>query len=139
MIYKYSNFVLTNEKNTITYKYNYNLYWYDDNFKELLNNDWNNIIINEYKQKVKNFNKLYKIIFSTKESNDKSYSVLIENKGNEDYYLLDDSNDSIATKIFVEKLKKEFEKNKEYALNFKYDPKCLGKLDYIRDKENYNI
>jgi len=125
MLYKYSDFI---NEGSITNPST--LYWNNNEFKKVLGNEWSNISVKL----------LYtgKHIINFKIGNDKYdyYSVIIENKGTKDRYYLEDE----AIKSFTEKFNTEFWKNApEYVENMKYDPKCLGDVEHVRDSKKYNL
>ncbi len=108
-------------------RYKKNIY-YDRSLTEILDKDWTEISTLRDT-----------ITFEVGDSDDSKdgyeYSVFFERGYNDEYYL-----EKSAIPKFVEKFKKEFNKNPElYVKNFKYDPKCLGDIDMYRDVEKYNL
>lgn len=78
----------------------------------------------------------YFINFRVKEKDEKYnyHSVIIEKKGNDDFYYMEDPT------LFIKKFKEEFWKNaSEYIKNFKYEPKCLGNLEHVKSTNKYNL
>lgn len=124
MIHNYSEYIsLINEG----IKYPGLIYW-NDQLENILNIEWSEISTSIIVGKPN----VYSINFKTSDSD---YSVLVENKGKEIYYL-----ENFDSKKFESKLNIEFFKNEEvYSKNFKYDPKCLGDINYLRDARNFNL
>jgi hypothetical protein len=126
---QYSDFINTMNESIGDKDDTINIYWYK-NFEQIMNSDWSEI-------HTKRIGDNYKIIFMT---NNKYYSVIIERGSDDDIYYLEEGTSSGILEKFKNKFKMEFLKNSaEYVKKFKYDPKCLGNLDYIRKGSKYNI
>lgn len=128
MLYKYSDFINegTESRRSVIY---YNL-----DFDKVSNDEWTEI------STTRHIGSKYTINFKAghgKYAGDGKYDyycVLIEKKGSEDLFYLED-----PTK-FIEKFKVEFMKSPtEYVKNLKYSPKCLGDLSHFKIAQNYNL
>ena len=131
MISKYSDFLnLKIDKINESGINNPTIIYWQRAFKEISDKDWTEISTTKYS------NEKYKINFKTGDDKYDYYSVLIENKGGEDFYYLENSDPT----LFLEKFKKEFWKNpSEYVKNFKYEPKVLGDLEHVKATDKYNL
>lgn len=128
MLKKYSDFII-NEGSIHSPSC---VYW-DRQLEELLKKDWLDISVKKQQNK-------YKISFRTGNDQYDYYSVLFENKGGKDRYLMEEPVKGDVVSKFIEKFKTEFFKNEEeYIKNLAYDPKCLGDLRYLRDSSKYNL
>jgi len=141
MLYKYSDYIkdisLIEEGSTERPDV---IYWINQ-LEKIINVDWTDISTYEYS---KRSNKFYIKFKAFENDGDKKeiyayYSVLIEKKGNNDIYYMEDNENNVSEK-FKKKLNKEFFKNaSEYVKNMAYDPKCLGDLSHVRTSNKYNI
>lgn len=105
------------------------LYWLRD-IKETCDKDWTEISTKRYS------GSKYMIIFKDGDNNYDYSAVIVEDKGNEDFYYLENSDPT----VFLEKFKKEFWKNaQKYIKNFKYEPKVLGDLEHVKAGDKYNL
>lgn len=125
MVYNYSDFLIQEG-----YSYSEDSIYWNSRLNELLNNDWYDISVTKYKR---NF---YYLKFRVKEKDEEYnyYSVLVEDKNNNDIYYMEDSSK------FVKKFKSEFFRNaSEYVDKLVYEPKCLGDLQHVKDGNKFNI
>jgi len=115
------------------------IYW-KSQLEKIINNDWTQISIEKYNiSSIKGLS--YLIKFRTGDDKYDYHSVIVEKKGNTDFYYLEDGPDaSDIDKIFCEKFKTEFWKNAhEYYKNMKYLPKCLGETGFLAASDKYNL
>lgn len=126
MIHKYSDYITLLSEGL---KDKPDLIYWNFQLEDILNKEWSEIS----SSKIVGKSNIFSINFKINTGN--YYSVLVENKGNEIYYL-----ENFNSKKFESKLKIEFFKNEEeYIKNFNYDPKCLGDINYLRDARNFNL
>jgi len=134
MIRKYSEYLnLISETYTGSNPNPSAIYW-KHQLSEIINNDWTQISIEKYNiSSIKGLS--YLIKFRTGDEKHDYYSVIVEKKATDFYYLEDDTD-----KIFCEKFKTEFWKNAhEYYKNMKYLPKCLGETGFLAASDKYNL
>ena len=135
MIHKYSDFLNliaegSESKPTM-------IYW-DYQLDKLLNENWIQISTQNFNVKkayteVKAQGK-YSIKFRTDNAENGYYSVIVEQKGNDDILYLESS------EKFIKKFTDEFYKNAvENIKKLKYEPKFLGDLEHIKMSGKYNI
>ena len=134
MLYKYSDYIKENSLIKEGLETNPSiLYWYSQ-FEKKLNENWVEISTKKF-----DTDKYY-INFRI-ENSDKYgyYKVLVERKGENDFYYMEDNENDTITK-FQKKLGNEFwKKASVYVENMKYDPKFLGDLSHVRDSNKYNM
>ena len=127
MLYKYSDFIKEDLIKEGSSSNNTPIYW-SEKIEELLDVNWSDISTTRY------VDDKYYINFKAGEGQYNYFSVIVENKGVNDVYYMDNSDK------FINKFKTEFWKNaSEYVQNFIYDPKCLGDLEHVKDSNKYNL
>jgi len=100
------------------------IYW-NEQLKDIIDKDWNEISVSRHSSDK------YCINFKVGDDKYDYYSVIVDSKDN--YYLE-------STEQFIKKFIKEFWKNATlYVKNMKYNPKCLGDLQHVKDSEKYNL
>lgn len=128
-MYKYLEYVLINEGSEKSPTY---IYW-KHQLKKVIDEYWLDISVYIDKLSKKNI-----IKFKAGNKEYDYYAVIIENKGSEDLFLMQDTENVIET--FIEKFKKEFWKNPDvYIKNMKYKPKCLGDLSHVELSNTFNL
>lgn len=128
MLYRYSDFI----KESLS-EYKKHLYWNNEDFKSILNEDWTEIKVT----KEKRFDSMYDISFRIGTGKYDVFAVVLDTKGGNDFYIL---NGDDMSKQFQQKFKTEFWKNaSEYVKDMMYDPKCLGDVEHVRDAAKYNM
>jgi len=105
------------------------LYW-QKHIKEIYDRDWTNISVTKYA------GDKYMINFKAGDDKYDYFNVIVEDKNNDDFYYLENSDPT----FFLEKFKKEFWKNaSEYVTNMKYEPRVLGDLEFVKTGSKYNL
>jgi hypothetical protein len=103
------------------------IYWDNKLLEDLLDKEWTNITVTKLSDK-------YSINFKAGNDQYNYYGVIVANKNGNDFFYLE------HPEKFIPKFKNEFwKKAYEYVKNMKYDPKCLGSLQHVRDSEKYNL
>jgi hypothetical protein len=121
-----SDFLLIKEGS----KYNPSYIYYINDIKKLVKEDWTNISVTSLSK----VDERYDVKFRAGNGDYDYFQVILENKGETDFYYLEDP------ELFIRKFKEEFFKNTiQYVDNMVYDPKCLGDLHHIRDAKQYNL
>lgn len=126
MIYKYSDYIKDINEGSKDNISRSALYW-ESALENKLNMEWSEL-------KTERFSGVYLLSFKCGDDKYDYYSVVFEIVGGKDIFYLEKS------EKFIEKFKTEFFKFPEiYYKNFKYYPKCLGDISYLKDSEKYNL
>lgn len=138
MLYKYSDYIKENSKYDLIKEGGKDsptiIYWINQ-LEKILNIDWTEISTEKY---TGDRNKFY-IKFYADGGSLGYYQVLVERKGANDFYYMEDNENNTIEK-FQKKFSNEFwKKAGVYVEKMKYDPKFLGDLSHVRNSNKYNM
>jgi hypothetical protein len=131
MLNKYLDFINENFNIAEGYVSHPTVIYWNENVNDVLNDEWFDISVSRYGYPI--------YIIKFRIGNDKNdthnyYQAVLENKGSNDIYYMENP------EPFIAKFKTEFSKHSlEYINNMKYDPKALGDLSFIRASAKFNL
>ena len=121
MIYKYIEYIKETINNRPTI-----LYYDNDDFKVVLDNNWDKFFIENIDKKKKLY--LIKMLI-----NNNYYGVIIQNLGEEDLFFIE------KPEKFKNKFISEFNKKPNNYKNFEYYPKIIPDIEKYKKIDEFNL